>query len=149
MPSRPARPSALPNAPTPLPRTGQLGGHRGTPCAVDLREAPVSVESETTSPNSAAWRERSLDIRKPCRDRMAARPLSDRRGEGITETQPVGQRAKSVQAEVRHDTAPTGLHLHADCAGTVYFGSVLLKGDTFLSTQSLSLVGGDLSAESP
>jgi hypothetical protein len=68
-------------------------------------------------------------------------PLRDRRREGITETQPVGERAKSVQADVGCDTGPAGFHLHARCAGTVHFGSALLEGDTAASTQSVSLVG--------
>jgi hypothetical protein len=56
----------------------------------------------------------------------------------ITETQPVGQRPKSVQSDVGHHPRPTGFHHDATSAVTAHFGSALLVGLLLLRTQTAS-----------
>ena len=115
-----------------------------------------SVESEATKPNSAASARRcSISAQlSPPPARNESRldedlapvvnkrwPLWDRGRKGVTETQPVGERAKSVQADVRHDTGPAGFHLHARLCWYRSSWKCPSREGYCCSTQSVSLVG--------
>lgn len=57
--------------------------------------------------------------------------------ERVAEPQPVGQGAAGVQADVGHNSLPTGFHLYATSAVTVQAGSALLVGTAASSTPSV------------
>jgi hypothetical protein len=61
--------------------------------------------------------------------------------EGIAEPQPVGETAKSVQADMSHDAGSSGFHNGATGAGTVHFGSALSFGNLLTSTPTVSPTG--------
>jgi hypothetical protein len=125
-----------------------------------------SVESDGTSPNSAGWaRSFSISLHAspppaiiniPVHHHLA--PVVNREALGhdrdtcrqqISQTQTVGETAKSVQTDMGHHPLPAGLHPQSGRAGSVHLRDALLVGSCTPSTSAVSLARRALSRTLP